>query len=130
MSIAPTRSYRTSAGMDLYSCEPFIIKPLTQGVINTGVCCKMPHGYYGRIADRSSIAIQHQVFIMGGVIDEGYTGSIHVIMYNLSKTKKYYVYANSKIAQLIIEKICYPELQCVRELPQSDRGDKGFGSSD
>lgn len=125
----PTRSYETSAGLDLYSCETAVIRPQSLGCIHTGIGIKLPKNTYGRIAERSSVALQHRITILGSVIDEGYNGQLKVIMFNLSKTRPYRIYLNTKIAQLIVEPCYYPTLYEVKELEATDRNDNGFGSS-
>jgi len=126
----PTRSYETSAGLDLFSCESCVIRPQSLGCINTGIGIQLPKNTYGRIAERSSVALQHQITILGSVVDEGFTGQLRVLAFNLSKTRPYHIYLNSKIAQLIVEPCYYPSLYEVEELGKSDRNDGCFGSSD
>jgi dUTP pyrophosphatase len=130
MSMAPTRAYSTSAGLDLYSCESFVLKPQTLGCISTGIRVCIPHGYFGKIESRSSNALQYHTVILGGIIDESYTGILQVLIYNLSKTRPFHIHVHSRIAQMIIAKCAYPDLHRVDSLTQTDRGVGGFGSSD
>lgn len=72
--------------------------------------------------------VNHSVVSCGGVIDEGYTGSIKVKLYNLG-TEPYTVHAGDKIAQLIIQPYAAPELELVEHLDETERGENGFGST-
>lgn len=125
----PIRMYPTSAGMDLSSCENFEINPESLGVINTGLRIAIPIGHYGRIAARSSNCLQHLTIIVGGVIDHAYSGIVQVMIYNLSKSRKYIIKPGDRIAQLIIEKCAYPDLIKVDHIDNHCRGNRGFGSS-
>ena len=72
--------------------------------------------------------VKYNVVSCGGVIDEGYTGSIVVKLYNLG-TVPYTVRAGDKIAQLVLMPYLAPDLELVDELDETDRGDQGFGST-
>lgn len=134
----PVRAHSTDAGLDLRTPADVLIpaaKMLPHGgielgyaVIDTGVHVELPHGCYGKIEGKSGLNVLHGIVSLGGVIDEGYTGSIVVKLYNTS-SMTYRFEAGDKIAQLIIQPYLAPEIEIVDELGETDRGDSGFGSS-
>lgn len=126
-AILPKKTNPTDAGYDLSSINDYIILPNTSQLINTGIGFTVPSGTYGRIAPRSGLSTKN-IFVNGGVIDEGYRNEVKVILYNGSKSS-YIVKQGDRIAQLILEKIVSAEIQEVVELESSDRDVNGFGSS-
>lgn len=127
-AILPTRAHDTDAGLDLYCREKKRIWPGQSAVFDTGVHIELPHGYYGEITSKSGLNVNHGVVSHGGTIDEGYTGSIVVKLYNHGTTA-YDFQKGDKIAQLIIKQYLAPPLEVVEELEKTDRGDAGFGST-
>jgi len=128
----PSRAHSSDAGLDLHAYTSdhfdFVIQPGYRVLIGTGCRFSIPKGYYGRIADRSGNAWKSGLHVLGGVVDSGYSGEVKVILQNLSG-EEYIVRHNDKIAQLIIEKIYEGEILEVNDLDQTERNDKGFGSS-
>lgn len=131
----PTRAHPTDAGLDLYAAEDAVIYPSEfhrfvpcSTVIDTGVHIALDPGTYGKIESRSGLNVHFHVVSCGGVIDEGYTGSIKVKLYNFG-SEAYRVMKGDKIAQLVIMPYLTPELEIVDELEQTERGDAGFGST-
>lgn len=124
----PTRAHATDAGLDLYSREAKGMEPGQSAVFDTGVHMEFPHGYYGKIESKSGLNVKYGVVSCGGVIDEGFTGSITVKLYNLSQ-EPYIVSKGDKIAQLVIMPYLAPELEIVDELDDTPRGAAGFGST-
>ena len=130
----PTRAHETDAGLDLYAKYGGILYPIKDAVkgsgmvFDTGVHIELPHGYFGKIESKSGLNCNHGVVSCGGVIDEGYTGSIAVKLYNLGK-RPYTFNAGDKIAQLVIMPYATPELELVDTLDQTERGEAGFGST-
>lgn len=127
-AIMPTRAHATDAGLDLYATEDRVIFTGNGVVFDTGVHIEFPHGYYGKIESKSGLNVKHGVVSCGGVIDEGYTGSITVKLYNLGE-HVYIVRKGDKIAQLIIMPYEAPELELVEQLEETERGENGFGST-
>ena len=123
----PKRAHDLDAGYDLYSREDGRIFPDARAVFDTGVHMAIPEGYEGHIRSRSSMMVKKGC-ITDGTIDSGYTGSIGVILFNLSG-KLVEIKKGEKIAQIVIEPIFTPELEVVVELEATDRGTNGFGSS-
>jgi dUTP pyrophosphatase len=129
-AIIPTKKHRFDAGYDLYASHDKKI-PAGQTVrVETSIAIEIPRGYVGLIWDRSSIGSEG-IHCLCGVIDFGYTGPVKVVMSNLNGglAVPYYIKAGNKIAQLIIQEIGIFDLIEVEELSDSERGDKGFGSS-
>lgn len=139
----PTRAHPTDAGLDLYAADDVTIYPegtkffyddgsietmVCGEVINTGVHIAFDPGTYGKIESRSGLNVKHHVVSCGGVIDEGYTGSIKVKLYNFG-TEAYRVRKGDKIAQLVIMPYLTPEIEVVDHLDETERGSAGFGST-
>ena len=116
-----------AAGFDLFSAVSIDIHPESCGVVQTDIAIELPPETYGRIAPRSGLALSF-LTIGGGVIDGDFRGGIGVILYNHSK-QNFYVKKGDRIAQLIVERICLPELEESETLSETSRGDSGFGSS-
>ncbi len=123
----PERKHEEDAGLDLYSCEEVEILPNEIKTISTGIAIEIPKGYFGLIKDRSGLATKG-LHVLAGVIDSNYRGEVKVVLINLSK-EKIKIEKNSRIAQLIIIPYLKVNIQEVEELSQTERGEKGFGSS-
>ncbi|MEM5820962.1 MAG: dUTP diphosphatase [Candidatus Aenigmatarchaeota archaeon] len=123
----PERKREGDAGLDLYCIEDVIIKPKEIKLVSTGIAIEIPKGYFGLIKDRSGLATKG-LHVLAGVIDENYRGEVKVVLVNLSdeeiKIEKF-----SRIAQLIIIPYLKVDVKEVEELSDSERGEKGFGSS-
>ena len=129
----PTKAHATDAGFDLYLKENLIIKRSKKiQIIDTGVHILIPAGYVGLIQPRSSMT-QKQFLCHTGVIDAGYTGSIKIALQWLddkSNQAMFYTFERGeRIAQLVIVPIPEIELMTVNNLPTTERGSNGFGSS-
>lgn len=124
----PERAHPTDAGLDLRTTEEYVLWPRGHHTFDTGVHVEIPHGYYGKVESKSGLNVNDSVVCCGGVIDEGYTGSIRVKLYNFGKTDKHFD-VGDKIAQLIIQPYAAPELELAEELLETERGDNGFGST-
>ena len=124
----PTAATELAAGNDLYSIERTTISPNSIARIRTGIALEMPKYHYGRLADRSSMAIRG-LQIVGGVIDCDYRGEIIVLMRN-NTNRKVTLGKGNKIAQFILTKISYCNFDVVEFFSSdTERGGKGFGSS-
>ena len=130
-AILPTRGSNESAGLDVYAVETIAV-PANCGrvVVKTGIAIQPEDkNAYIRIAPRSGLAVKHGIDVLAGVVDYDYTGEVLVCLVNFSN-KEYKVNAGDRIAQLICERI-FPisEIREVDNLSQTERGDKGFGST-
>ena len=125
----PTRAHPTDAGLDLYcpEGESQIVPARESAVFDTGVHVELPPGTCGLIVSKSGLNMKHGI-VSDGLIDVGYTGSIRVKLYNHSG-HDYRVEVGDKISQLAILPILTPELELVDRLSETERGDRGFGSS-
>lgn len=124
----PIRAYPTDAGLDLYSPVTVYIPARGNAVIDTLVHIELPHGTYGKIESKSGLNVNFGIVSCGGVIDEGYTGSIAVKLYNLTDTD-YIVHRGNKIAQLIVQRCLYENVEIGEINKNTERGDNGFGST-
>ncbi|XP_075016146.1 deoxyuridine 5'-triphosphate nucleotidohydrolase, mitochondrial isoform X2 [Calonectris borealis] len=125
---APSRGSARAAGYDLYSAYDCAIPPMEKAVVKTDIQIALPSGCYGRVAPRSGLAAKHFIDVGAGVIDEDYRGNVGVVLFNFGK-ETFEVKKGDRIAQLICERICYPELEEVQALDDTERGEGGFGST-
>lgn len=125
----PVRAHPTDAGLDLFSRDEVTIWGGKDYTFDTGVHIELPEGFYGKIESKSGLNVNQGIVSCGGVIDEGYIGSIKVKLYNLSD-RSYHFVVGDKIAQLIIQPY-FAEIgfQVVESLEETDRGENGFGST-
>lgn len=126
-AIMPTRAHTTDAGLDLYAREDQLVPARGSAIFDTGVHVELPPQTAGFLKSKSGLNINHDL-TSDGTIDEGYTGSIRVKLYNHGDTD-YQISRGDKISQLVIQKILRPDLMLVDSLEETDRGDNGFGSS-
>lgn len=124
----PERAHPTDAGLDLRCREDVMLWKGGSAVVDTGVHVQLPHGWYGSVTNKSGLNVKHGVVVPEGIIDENYTGSIAVKLYNFGE-QCYHFNKGDKVAQLVISRYSTPELELVDELEETDRGDNGFGST-
>lgn len=127
-AVLPTRGSSFAAGLDICSIEDVVIGPRQRGVARTGLAVAIPHGFYGRVAPRSGLAVKQGLDVLAGVIDSDYRGELCCVLYNTGDTA-IELPAGSKICQLIIEKIITPQATWVSDLDETARGAGGFGST-
>ncbi|KAM4766751.1 deoxyuridine 5'-triphosphate nucleotidohydrolase, mitochondrial isoform X3 [Corvus cornix cornix] len=127
-AFAPSRGSARAAGYDLYSAYDCVIPPMEKAVVKTDIQIALPSGCYGRVAPRSGLAAKHFIDVGAGVIDEDYRGNVGVVLFNFGK-ETFEVKKGDRIAQLICERIYYPELEEVEALDDTERGEGGFGST-
>lgn len=125
---APTRGSARAAGYDLYSAYDYTIPSMEKALVKTDIQIAVPSGCYGRVAPRSGLAVKHFIDVGAGVIDEDYRGNVGVVLFNFGK-EKFEVKKGDRIAQLICERILYPDLEEVQTLDNTERGSGGFGST-
>ena len=126
-AIMPTRAHEADAGLDLYARETQVVCAKDSAVFDTGVHIELPPATVGFLKSKSGLNVKHGI-TSEGVIDEGYTGSIRVKLYNHSGYD-YKVNKGDKISQLVIHPILKPKLELVDSLEDTERGSNGFGSS-
>ena len=125
----PTKGSDLAAGIDLYAADDYVVVAENKCVVYTDLCIQVPIGTYGRIAPRSGLAVRSFINIGAGVIDADYRGNVGVVMFNHGKTD-FKVKKGVRVAQLICERIVYPELVEVKKMMRTSRDKKGFGSTD
>ena len=127
-AVLPTRGSVSAAGLDMYSIEDVAIGPGQRALARTGLAVAIPEGHYGRIAPRSGLALHTGLDVLSGVIDADYRGEIGCLLYNTGD-ETINLPAQSKICQLIIEKIIIPSAVWADAISETDRGSGGFGST-
>lgn len=123
----PTRAHDTDAGLDLYAKEGQVVWGHGSAIFDTGVHVQLPPGTAGLLVSKSGLNTNNGI-TSTGLIDEDYTGSIKVKLYNHTSVS-YKVEAGDKISQLVILPVIKPPLEIVDELEETERGDNGFGST-
>lgn len=123
----PSRGHEADAGLDLRTPEAVTVPAYGSAVIDTGVHVALPHGCAGLLVSKSGLNVKHNI-TSTGLIDEGYTGSIVVKLYN-NAGEDYGVEAGDKITQLVVIPVVHEPLEQVSEFNQTERGDNGFGST-
>jgi dUTP pyrophosphatase len=124
----PTRGSKLAAGYDLKSAYKVTVPARGSALVKTDIQIQLPTGTYGRVAPRSGLALKNKIDVGAGVIDEDYRGNVGVILFNHGDVD-FEIEVGDRIAQLICEKIAYPEAVEVESLEDSERGEGGFGST-
>ncbi|XP_068266641.1 deoxyuridine 5'-triphosphate nucleotidohydrolase, mitochondrial isoform X1 [Nyctibius grandis] len=119
---------QSCCSIDFISAYDCVIPPMEKAVVKTDIQIALPSGCYGRVAPRSGLAAKHFIDVGAGVIDEDYRGNVGVVLFNFGK-ETFEVKKGDRIAQLICERIYYPELEEVQALDDTERGEGGFGST-
>jgi dUTP diphosphatase len=129
--VLPTRAYAGDAGLDLAACERVELGPGERALVPTGLAVAIPEGHAGFVQPRSGLAARHGISIVNtpGLVDAGYRGELKVTLLNTDREHAFVVEPGMRIAQLVV--LAVPELELVEvdELPASERGVRGFGSS-
>lgn len=123
----PTRAHDLDGGFDLYSPEKAVVFAGGSVCIDTGVHVQLPPGTAGLLVSKSGLNVKNNV-TNTGLIDEGYTGSIRVKLYNHGN-QIVRIEPGQKISQLLIVPILRPDVEVVDELEETERGSNGFGST-
>jgi dUTP pyrophosphatase len=118
------------AGADLRSTKALTVPAGARVMVPTGVSLALPDGYVGLVHPRSGLAAKHGITVLNtpGTIDAGYRGEILVILFNSSETD-FEVAVGDRIAQLLIQTVERARFVPVEKLPETERGETGFGSS-
>ena len=118
------------AGADIKSTEDHVIRAGDRQLVKTGIKIAMPDGYVGLVHPRSGLAAKHGITVLNtpGTVDAGYRGEIMVTLLNTSN-EDFEVRRGDRIAQLLIQRVERGQFIAVSELPESARGEGGFGSS-
>lgn len=127
----PAYAHPGDAGADLVSTEALRLEPGQRALVGTGVRIALPDGYVAFVVPRSGLAARHGITIVNspGTVDAGYRGEIKVSLLNTDASQAYDVAVGDRIAQLIIMPVPRVRFVAVDELPDSARGEDGFGST-
>ncbi|WP_299088275.1 dUTP diphosphatase [uncultured Microbacterium sp.] len=130
-SHVPVYAHPGDAGADLVAAEAVRLEPGHRALVGTGVRLALPDGYVAFVVPRSGLAARHGITIVNapGTIDAGYRGEIKVALLNTDISEAYDVAVGDRIAQVIIMPVPRVRFIPVDELPDSTRGEAGFGST-
>ena len=131
-AIIPIYAKPGDAGADLVAVESVVLDPGGgRALISTGVAVAIPDGFAGFVQPRSGLALKHGITCLNtpGLIDSGYRGELKVLLINTDPNETFEINKGERIAQLVIQKVEECNFQEVEELPDSERGETGFGSS-
>jgi dUTP pyrophosphatase len=130
-AVVPTQAYRGDAGLDLAACERVELGPGERAVVGTGLAVAIPEGFAGFVQPRSGLAAKHGITIVNtpGLVDSGYRGELRIVLHNTDLETPFLVEPGMRIAQLVVVPVAEIEPTEVDELPASERGVRGFGSS-
>jgi dUTP pyrophosphatase len=130
-AVLPGRAYSGDAGLDLAACDRHELGPGERAVVGTGLAVAIPEGFAGFVQPRSGLAARHGLSVVNapGLIDSGYRGEIRVVLLNTDTEEPFVVEPGMRIAQLVVLPVPELELVEVVELPETERGVRGFGSS-
>jgi dUTP pyrophosphatase len=126
----PSYAKAGDAGADLRSAVDLVVPAGERVLVPTGVSVALPLGYVGLVHPRSGLAAKSGITVLNapGTIDAGYRGEIQVILINTSK-QDFKIDRGDRIAQLLVQRVEFAKFHSVSELPGTERGDSGFGSS-
>ena len=126
----PEAAHPGDAGIDLYARVDTILEVGEWAMVPTGIAVAIPLGHAGLVAPRSGLAARYGISVVNGpgVVDAGYRGEIQVILINHGN-RRVELRRGDRIAQLVVVPIATTELMEVQQLPDSDRGADGFGST-
>ena len=130
-AVLPARAYAGDAGLDLATCERIVLAPGQRAVVPTGIAVAVPDGYAAFVQPRSGLAARNGLAIVNspGLIDTGYRGEVKVVLLNTDPRQTFVAEPGERIAQLVVLPVPEVEVVEVDELPGSERGVRGFGSS-
>ena len=130
-AVVPGRAYAGDAGLDLAACDRVELGAGERATVGTGLAVAIPEGYAGFVQPRSGLAAKHGITIVNapGLVDSGYRGELKVILLNTDAHEPFVVEAGMRIAQLVVLEVPDVDPIEVDELPDSQRGVRGFGSS-
>jgi dUTP pyrophosphatase len=130
-AVVPARAYAGDAGLDLAACERVELPPGERALVGTGLAIAIPDGYAGFVQPRSGLAAKNGITVVNspGLVDSGYRGELKVVLLNTDARETFVVEPGMRIAQLVVLRV--PEVDPIEvdELPESERGVRGFGST-
>jgi len=129
-AVIPKRSNPSDSGLDLSSVEDIVIESGEVKLVPTGWKMAVPPGYEIQIRPRSGLALRNKITVLNtpGTVDSSYRGEVKVIMFNAGKDP-FIIKVKDRIAQMVINKIELWNPVIVGNLPETVRGEDGFGST-
>ncbi len=127
----PAYEHEGDAGADLRTAIDFDLAPFERKLVPLGFCAAFPDGYVALVHPRSGLAIRQGVTLPNapGTIDSGYRGEYKVPLINLDPTHTWHFKKGDRIAQMIIQRYWRADFDPADTLPDSTRGEGGFGST-
>jgi dUTP pyrophosphatase len=127
----PRAHHPGDAGLDLRAAVAVVVEPGERAMVPTGVAVAIPQGHAGLVLPRSGLASRHGLTMANapGLIDAGYRGEVICAVVNLDRTAPVSIAEGDRIAQLVIVSLPAVSPTWAEELPQSHRGEGGFGST-
>jgi dUTP pyrophosphatase len=130
-AVLPSRAYSGDAGFDLAACDRVELAPGERATVGTGLAIAVPEGCAAFVQPRSGLASRHGITIVNapGLVDSGYRGEVRVVLLNTDAREAFVVEPGMRIAQLVVVRVPGVETVEVDDLPATERGVRGFGSS-
>jgi len=127
----PSYAHPGDAGVDLRSSEALVIPAGERRTVGTGVAIALPDGYVGLVHPRSGLAAKHGITVLNspGTVDAAYRGEIKVTLLNTDLKSDFAIAVGDRIAQLLVQAVEKISFIQVEKLPESQRGEAGFGST-
>ena len=127
----PSRANPGDAGLDLHAAEAARLEPGERAMVGCGISIAVPEGHAGLVLPRSGNAARHGIALVNapGLIDSGYRGEVRVLLLNTDKDAAFEIEPGDRIAQLLVTPFAALASVQVHELPGTERGEAGFGSS-
>jgi len=127
----PAYAHPGDAGADLVTTTDVVLRPFERATVPTGIAIALPEGYVALVHPRSGLAARHGLTIVNspGTVDAGYRGEIRVTLYNSDPTETISLARGDRIAQMVVQEVAHATFRQVESLPDSVRGEGGFGSS-
>src|SRR3989338_6646315 len=124
----PEYAFPTDVGLDLRAAEAATLAPYEQKAVRTGIAIEIPEGHVGLIRDRAGIITKMGIHTAAGTFDPAYRGEVSVVLINFGE-ESVSVEPGMRIAQMIIIPVTKVQIKQVKELSETERHDKGFGST-
>ncbi|MGZ5417341.1 MAG: dUTP diphosphatase [Nocardioides sp.] len=127
----PSYAHPGDAGADLTTTVDVLLEPGERALVPTGISLALPEGYVALVHPRSGLAARFGVSIVNapGTVDAGYRGEVKVMLINLDPREPVKLTRGDRIAQLVVQRVERARFVEVDRLPESVRGDGGYGST-
>jgi dUTP pyrophosphatase len=119
------------AGLDLHAAQGITLAPGERGVVGTGIAIAIPEGYVGLVTPRSGTAVSAGLSMVNtpGIVDSGYRGEVRIALINHDLREPVVIDRGARVGQLVIVPVANVEVIEAADLPSSERGEGGFGST-